>query len=74
VSGLGGPSAILLGERGFVDQELGAMGGDGERLARHRVARDDELPTGPVRSKYLIGRDRIDGLPSLQAAELGSRC
>ena len=65
--------ALLLGERGLVDQQVGAVRGDPQRLARPGVAREDELASRPGPPITCSGPHTADGLAALNATELGSR-
>jgi len=43
VAGLHGALALLRGERRLVDEHVGLVRRDGDRVARARVSRDDDL-------------------------------
>jgi hypothetical protein len=71
VAGLGGALVLLGGERRLVDQEVGAVGGDPDRVARRGVPRQDDPPPRPGRADDLGGVDARHRLAALQAAEVG---
>src|SRR6202012_2870926 len=73
VAGLGRAFALLLGERRLVQQQIGLVAGDRERLARRRVARDHDLSPRARRTEHLLGADPPDRLSALQAPELRTR-
>src|SRR3954451_4034036 len=68
VPGLERALALLLHERRLVDEDVGAVGGDADHLARRRVAREHDLAAGAVGADHLLGTDAVDGLPALQPA------
>ena len=46
VQGLGGALGVLVQERRLVDEQVGAVCGDDDRVGRRRVAADDDAPPG----------------------------
>ena len=62
--------ALVLEEGRLVDEHVGRVGVDLGRLARPRVARDDDPPPRPLRADDLLGLDAADLLAALEAAEV----
>jgi hypothetical protein len=78
VRGLVGALAFLLGERGLVNEDVGALGNLEHRRRRCRVARQYDRPPGPRVAQHLFGHDpsavaQYDGFPGLKAAEVRPR-
>ena len=69
----GGALGVLVQERRLVDEHVGAVGGDDDRVGRRRVTADDDAPAGARLAHDLLGRDVVDRLAALQAAEVGPR-
>ena len=72
MAGLRGPIVLVLRERRLVDQEVGAVRGHLQCLARHRVAGDDELAARTRWPEHMLGRDSVDGLAALHTSEVRS--
>ena len=72
VAGLGRPVVLLLGERRLVQQQVGLVAGDLERLAGRGVARDHDLAPRARGPEHLLGANAPDDLAPLQSPELGS--
>ena len=70
---VGGALRLLFGEAGVVDEQLGAAGGLGRRLARRGVAGDDHGAAGARLPHHVLGADRagspLDLLAALQRGE-----
>ena len=72
VAGLGRPVVLLLGERRLVQQQVGLVAGDLQRLAGRGVARDNDLAPRARRPEHLLRANAADYLAPLQLPELGS--
>ena len=72
VSGQARPIALLLPEGRLMDQQVGRVGGDRERLAGRGVAGDDDLAARARLADHLLGAHAGNGLAALQASEIGS--
>src|SRR4051794_32237126 len=70
VPGLLRALGLLGGERRLVDEDVGLVGDHLEHLRRARVAGDDDLAARPVGADDLLGRDAVDRLAALEAAEV----
>jgi hypothetical protein len=74
VQRLVGPLLLFRRERGFMDEQVGALCRLEDDASGTRIAGDDDLATGPGRPEYLLGLDvsavrRRDGLAGLETAE-----
>ena len=56
-----------------MDEQVGLVGRDPDRVGGRGVAGDDDLAPGAGRAHDLLGDDAVDGLAALQAAEVGAR-
>jgi hypothetical protein len=70
VSRLHGAIALLLGERGLVDEQVRPVRGDPHGVGRCGVAGDDQLAPRPRRAHDLIRRHPADRLAALQPPEV----
>src|SRR3954468_13388576 len=70
VAGLEGALALVLDEGRLVDEQVRAVGGDPDHVARRRVAREHDLAPRPLRPDDLLGPHAVDGLAALQAPEV----
>ena len=52
-------------------EHVGLVRGGAQRVARRRVAREDDAPAAPLGAHDLLGRDAVDDLAALQAPEGG---
>ena len=64
--------ALVLAERRFVDEHVGAVRVDLDGLDGRGVARVDDPAAVPHRPDDLLGAHAVDGLAVLQAAEVGA--
>ena len=73
--GLARPLALLVEERGLVDEHFGLAGRLEDDRRGSRIARDDELSAGARRAEHLVGRDddplvQLDRIAALEQAPL----
>ncbi len=54
-------------------EHVGFVGGDGQGIARRRVARDHDLAALAIGAHHLVGRHAPDRFAALQTAEVGPR-
>src|SRR3954451_5316916 len=74
VAGLQRAVELVGGERGLVDQDVGAVGGHADHVAGAGVPREDQAAPAACLPYDLLRRHAVDGLAALQAAEVGTGC